>query len=91
MKYIVFEDSGNEMLVAFPKCIDHNRMAEAMSALRFGSDREWHRRQGKIVAAGFIEGRECVGRSETLNIGSRKNIDTMMFLAGGFRVLTPKT
>lgn len=78
MKYIVYQDGDKEHLVAFPRSINHDRMAEAMEALRFGSDRNWHRRQGAVLAAGFIDGNKCHGRSETLGISSRGDADTAL-------------
>jgi hypothetical protein len=83
MKYIVYRDGDKDHLITFPNCINHNRMADAMEALRFGDDRDWHRRQGEVVSAGFIDGGECHGRSESLDIDSRKGIDTMILRAGG--------
>lgn len=84
MKYVVYLDGDREYLVIFPRSINHDRMAEALAALRFGGD-SWHRRQGEIVSAGFIEGGECRGRSETLNKDSRKDIDTAIYRGGGER------
>lgn len=78
MKYIVYQDGGTEYLVTFPRSIDHDRMADAMEALRFGSDRNWHRRQGEVLAAGFVVGGVCQGHSETLDISSRGAVDTAL-------------
>lgn len=82
MKYIVYLDGDKEHMVIFPRNINHDCMAEALEALRFGGDHDWHRRQGEVVSAGFIDGGECHGRSESLNIDSRKR-DTMLYRAGG--------
>ena len=76
MKYLVYQDGDQEYLVAFPRSIRHDRMAEAMAALRFGSERDWHRRQGQVLAAGFITTGKCHGESETLGIKSRGEADT---------------
>jgi len=81
MKYVVYQDSGNEVLVMFPRTINHDRMAEALEALRFGSDRDWHRRQGEIVSAGFVVDGHCSGSGETLGIRSRPEIDTKLLAA----------
>lgn len=86
MKYIVYQDGGKEYLVAFPRSINHDRMAEAMGALRFGSDRDWHRRQGEVLAAGFIDAGNCHGSSESLGIGSRGAVDTALMRAQGQHV-----
>lgn len=83
MKYIVYKNGETEHLVAFPRTIDHDRMGEALEALRFGSERNWHRRQGEIVGAGFIDDGKCHGRSETLGIGSRSDADTALLKSQG--------
>jgi hypothetical protein len=88
VKYIVYQDGDHEYMVAFPKTIDHNRMAEALQMLRFDGPkgpRDWHRRQGEVVAAGFIQAGVCHGRSETLNIDGRGETDTMIWRSGGER------
>ena len=82
MKYIIYKDGDKEYLVTFPKAIEHKKMAEAMEVMRFGGDHDWHRNQGKIVGAGFIEAGQCTGSSETLNIGSRLQ-DTAIYRNGG--------
>lgn len=83
MKYIVYQDGDKEYLVAFSREINHDRMAEAMEALRFGSERDWHRRQGEVLAAGFIDCDACHGSSETLGIASRGEADTALLRAQG--------
>ena len=84
MKYIVYQDGDKEYLVTFPRSIDHDRMAEAMECLRFGSERDWHRRQGEVLAAGFVDGGgNCHGRSETLGIASRPDADTALLRSQG--------
>jgi len=81
MKYIVYRDGKAEHLVTFPNTINHDRMAEAMEALRFGGDHDWHRRQGEIVSAGFVVDGRCHGHSETLGISSRGEVDTALLQA----------
>jgi hypothetical protein len=83
MKYIVMSLNGKEEIFVFPRTVDHDRMAEACEAIRFGGDRNWRReyRDGECVAAGFIDGGKCHGRSETLGLKSRGEVDTKL-LAG---------
>lgn len=81
MKYVVYQDGDKEHMVTFPRCINHNDMAEALGSLRFGGV-HWHRRQGKIVSAGVIDGGKCHGRSEALSINSRPS-DTALLKQGG--------
>lgn len=80
MKYIVIALNGKEDIFIFPKEVDHNRMADACLALKFGPDRDFVRkyRQGAVVAAGFIECGRCYGRSESLGIESRGAQDTAL-------------
>ncbi len=91
MKYVVFkvkddakQHPGEELLFAFPSSVDHDRMVEACQAIRFGSDRTWDRLffQAEPIAAGFINSHgECHGRSETLDIASRGEVDTKLLEA----------
>lgn len=72
---------GKETMFVFPKEVDHDRMYEAMEAIRFGSDRAWNRklREGEAVSAGFISNGECHGKSESMEMKSRPEIDTALF------------
>jgi hypothetical protein len=83
MKYIVYSDDGIEHLVQFPDIITHRDMADALEALRFGGDRDWHRRQGEIVSAGFVINGRCLGRSESLDVSSRLDLDTLILNSDG--------
>lgn len=82
MKYIVILIDGKESIFVFPKCIDHDRFHESLAAIRFGSSHDWKRhvlgRPSELVSAGFVEGMRCMGRSETLNLDSRGERDTML-------------
>lgn len=84
-KYIVAVIDEKEEIFTFPKNVDHNRMAEALEAIRFDTGfRDWERkiraRDGDIVAAGFIDAAgRCHGRSETLNLDSRPEKDSSLY------------
>jgi hypothetical protein len=80
MKYIVASLKGKEMMFVFPRSIDHDKMYEAIGAIRVGTDRDWSRdfRGGEAVSAGFIDGGVCHGRSETLNLDSRGAADAAL-------------
>lgn len=85
MKYLVANLEGNDAIFVFPREIDHDRMAEALGAIRFGYSHNWERKlrnaqaDGKIVSAGFVSpDGTCHGRSETLDLDSRGPIDTML-------------
>lgn len=78
-KYIVVSLDGKEQIFTFPKAIDHDRMFEALSAIRSGHGRkrkrEYH--DAEAVSAGFVDRGHCWGRSETLNLDSRA-VDTAL-------------
>lgn len=81
MKYIVVMLEGKDQIFIFPKEVDHDRMYEAMEAIRFGTKHDWNRKirsEGQAVSAGFITAGHCHGRSETLNLDSRPEKDTML-------------
>lgn len=81
MKFIVMSLLEKEEIFVFPRNVDHDRMFEACEAIRFGGDRNWERkylRDGECVAAGFIDGGQCHGKSETLGIKSRGEADTKL-------------
>jgi hypothetical protein len=81
MKYLVAVVEGKETIFVFPKTVDHDRMAEALQAIRFGSERNWRReiREGDVISAGFVDaGFNCHGRSETLDLDSRGEKDTTL-------------
>ena len=71
MKYIVTEteDKIREIFV-FSRKINHDCMAESVSAIKNHSYSPWRRIRREVVSAGFIEGGKCVGKSESLNLKS---------------------
>jgi len=84
MKYLVTVLDGEEVVFVFPRTVDHDRMAEALEAIRFGTSRDWCRklRESEVIAAGFIDHGVCHGASETLNIKSRGAADTVLLDSG---------
>jgi hypothetical protein len=80
MKYIVAVVDGAESIFVFPRDVDHDRMKEAIECIRFGSERNWRRkfRDGEVISAGFVEDGRCYGRSETLSLDSRGELDTAL-------------
>lgn len=82
MKYVVvLDEDDKEALFIFPKCFDHDSFAEVLSYIRTGG-RNWKRMYRKPISAGFTDGSHCYGRSELLNLDSRK-CDTELLLNGG--------
>lgn len=76
MKYIVTEDeNGVEDIFIFPAKVDHDCMAEMLARIKNQSWGNWERVYRRPIAAGFTDGKTCWGRSETLNMDSRKNVD----------------
>jgi len=71
MKYVVVSsDEAGEQLFIFPENIDHDVFAGVLSYIKHGG-RNWTRPHRKPVSAGFTDGKECYGHSETLGLGSR--------------------
>lgn len=81
MKYIVMEIDGKEEIFLFPRNINHDRFHESITTLRFDiGPRDWDRKlAGEFpISAGFVDNFRCHGRSETLNLDSRGDKDTLL-------------
>lgn len=79
MKYVVTKDeNGKEELFMFPKSVNHDVFANAVSRLKDQSHGNWKRIDRDVISAGFTDGRSCLGRSETLNLDSRGRLDEML-------------
>lgn len=82
MKYIVTADEdGKEEIFIFPKHINHDEFADAVRRIKTlvdGNPINWMRKTRIPIAAGFTDGTTCVGRSETLGIGSRGKPDQQL-------------
>jgi hypothetical protein len=83
MKYVVVKCEGNEQLFIFPKGVDHDKFAEVLSNIRVDRGRDWERKYREPISAGFTDGVECYGKSETLGLASRKDVDTKLLKYGG--------
>lgn len=83
-KYIVIKTGGEEMLFLFPAAIAHNHMFEAVTSAKQGPHQSWSRpyRLAEIVSAGFVLNGRCHGRSESLDVSSRPDIDTHLLERG---------
>lgn len=81
IKYIVMQLEDQLTLFTFPRSVDHDRMYEALGAIRFGCPSNWSRkyRDGEAISAGFITDGKCHGKSETLNLKSRPDEDTKLY------------
>lgn len=79
-KFIVVELNGEEQIFTFPASVDHDRMLEAIGAIRIGHEGNWKReyRSAETISAGFVDCGECHGKSMTLKIGSRGDTDTAL-------------
>lgn len=80
MKYIVTKtEEGKEEIFIFPKSINHDCMMEALRVIRTEtSSGGWTRVRRQAIAAGFTDGKRCIGRSETLRLDSRRRLDEML-------------
>jgi hypothetical protein len=79
MKYIVTErEDGSEEIFIFSETIHHDCMAEAASRIKNQSYGQWRRVRREPIAAGFTDGVSCWGRSETLNLDSRRDRDAQL-------------
>lgn len=83
MKYIVVRLNGKEAIFTFPRSIDHNRMHEAVCGIRHGSGGNWRRLYAEAISAGFIDNGNCHGRSETLDLDSRGDLDSILLRGNG--------
>lgn len=75
MKYVVVERGDIEEIFLFPTHIDHDSFAGVLSYIKTGG-RNWKREYADPISAGFTDGVVCYGRSVTLNLDSRKDVDT---------------
>ncbi len=82
-KYVVVtcEETGEQMFM-FPKSVDHDVFADILSYIKIGG-RNWKRSYREPVSAGFTNGKTCYGRSETLHLNSRGDVDTALLNIGG--------
>jgi len=79
MKYIVtVNEKDEEEIFIFPKTVDHDCMAEVLMRIKNHSHGDWYRVPRKPIAAGFTDGKTCWGRSETLNMDSREDQDSIL-------------
>ena len=66
MKYIIVDDGMTEVVYLFSNFVPHNHMATQVP--------------GEVVGAGFVahttEGMQCYGRSTSLDISSRGDVDS---------------
>lgn len=89
MKYIRFRlDEANESddeIVVFPKTFDHDVMAGVLEMTRaslYGPIQLVSRRP---ISAGFVDNHgKCHGRSETLNLDSKGELDTLILRLQGY-------
>ncbi len=85
MKYVVVasEEQGEQLFV-FPKNINHDYFAEILSYIKIDVGNELDSVYREPISAGFTDGLNCYGRSESLDLGSRPE-DTELLKKGGFK------
>jgi hypothetical protein len=69
-KYVVFDGYNGEQIIIFPKIIQHSVMADDVKKSSFGGMRP--------ISGGFIVDGHCVGKSESLRMVSRGDLDTAL-------------
>ena len=79
MKFIVMEGDKGLELFTFPRTIDHDVMAEALSAMKNQTQDPWVRVFRMNVSAGFVDRKDrCYGESITLGLEAREDEDTQL-------------
>lgn len=79
MKYVVMKDQhGKETLFMFSRGIHHDCAAEVFGRIKDQSTGRWNRVFREPVSAGFVTASVCHGRSETLNLESRGQVDSAL-------------
>lgn len=84
-KYIVIKIDEIELLFTFSALITHANMLEAVQSVKHGHNESWTRpyRMAVAVSAGFVfPSGTCHGRSESLNLNSRPDVDTKLLQKG---------
>lgn len=79
-KYIVIRsEDGEELIFTFMDTIAHFEMFAAVKTIKQGIV-NWVRPyfDSECVGAGFVQDGRCYGRSESLDIDSRGNVDTKL-------------
>lgn len=82
MKYVVMEGNDGFEIFTFPRTVDHDVMAEALSSMKNQTQDPWVRVLRLPVSAGFVDARECCyGESTTLGLSCREDKDTKLLKA----------
>lgn len=80
-KYICVTNLDEEIeeIFIFPMWVDHDCFLEAVGAIRSQTWGNWTRGHREIVSAGFVDKNlNCHGKSETLQVESRGDVDTKL-------------
>jgi len=80
MKYIVTKQEEDELeeIFLFPRNVNHDCMAEVLESIRNRKHSPWKRIHRQPISAGFVENGKCVGKSESLGLQSRPELDTAL-------------
>jgi hypothetical protein len=71
-----------EEIFLFPDWVNHNCMKEVLSRIKDQTHGNWTREFRMPISAGFVSHNlECHGKSETLGLESRGDIDTKILKA----------
>jgi len=80
MKYIVTKREEDELeeIFLFPRTVNHDCMAEVLQSIRNQKHGAWKIIHREPISAGFVEGGKCFGKSESLDLQSRPELDTAL-------------
>lgn len=80
MKYVCMINEDDDLeIITFPRNINHDVMADALSRLKNQTHGAWHRVSRTPLSAGFVDvNGNCFGESETLGLESRGMDDTTL-------------
>lgn len=68
-----------EVIFVFPKLINHDVFFRHLHSVPIEVNwREWEKMELQLLGAGFTDMRQCYGRSETLDINSRGDADSVL-------------
>ena len=70
MKYVAFDGYIGEQIIVFPAKIQHLDFANSVSRMSFGSM--------NAISGGFVAGGKCYGKSISLRMESRGDLDTAL-------------
>ena len=81
MKYVCLmnDETKKEEIFTFPNNINHDAFAMGICRLKNHLHGNWRRIRRDVISAGFVDASfNCFGRSETLRLDSRGEVDSLL-------------